>query len=363
MKLRSLLLMALASTAFIACNDKEDATPQSPKSVTINLANVVQGTKSAGGDVLTENSPITLSKYQIFFSDGTNLYTAKQANATADADQYIDASDGNLTGDRQFHFLPASVNKVILIGNRNEITNATTEADLDLALNIGDEQDADNLTLYAESGLTVKTPSHADGNPLYSATLAPKPRIARLFVKSFNCTFSNKPLYEKLNLEMLALNNYYKKWTLVGTDTPTEPNNTTLTAENVWNWFAGKTKAWDNDVFEGTAATEPYNTGAISLTSANTSKTGVNLYYHIFAGTTVPQLVLRASGDNTPLYLLTVRFVKEGTNEEITNWEAGMIYEMDFNFADTDFSQPDKCIDITVTPVNWKVTVVTPEYK
>ena len=371
MKVKSLLLLGFAaSMTFVACDKNESelggTDSAAPKSVTINLANVAPATRSAGGEVLTANNNIQLNSYQIFFTDGTNVYQAKQADGTTPADQYFDGTSSVPT-EGSYHFLPAAVNKVILIGNHDKIEvtyvdGKATAPNFDLALAIEDEQDATALTLYDESALTAKTPEHTDGNPLYEATLEPTPRVARLFVKSFNCEFSQTALYNKLDLGMLALNNYYEVSTLAENTVGTL-NNITVTAENVWDWLAGKVKGeFDNDVFEGEAATDPYNTGAISLTPSDPSKTGVNLYYHVFAGTTVPQLVLRAVGDNAPLYLPTLRFVDEESNE-ITDWEAGMIYEMDFNFADTDFSQPDKCIDITVTPVKWAVTTVTPEYK
>lgn len=363
--------MAFAASMMLVGCDKNESElggtdSAALKSVTINLANVAPATRSAGGDVLTENDEIQLNSYQIFFTDGTYVYQAKKTDGTIPADQYFDGSSPVPT-EGFYHFLPAAVNKVILIGNHKKIDVSYTDGkalapDFDLALAIEDEQDATNLTLYGESTLTVKNPEHVDGNPLYEAILKPAPRVARLFVKSFKCTFSQSPLYNQLDLTMLALNNYYETSTLVKNTLGTL-NNTTVTAENVWNWLAGKGKGeFDNDVFEGVAATNPYNTGAISLTPDAPSKTGVNLYYHVFAGTTVPQLVLRAVGDGTPLYLSTLRFVDE-QGDEITDWKAGMVYEMDFNFKDTDFSQPDKCIDITVTPVKWTVTTVTPEFK
>ena len=348
MKIRNLMLVALAaSMTFVACS-KDDGVPAeqgTPKSVTINLANVVTPSRSTGGTQITDGQAVTLTKYQVFFSDGTNLYAAKDVDNQDDAQQYFDTTEGALATTGNFHFLPAAVNKVIVIGNREKIEGVTKEADLNIALKIADEQNADNLTLYAESGLTPKTPVHEDNNPLYEANLTLAPTIARLYIKNFSCTFSGTPEYTSLKLQKLALNNYYTTNTLAS-ETVGGLTNTTLTEGNVWDWFANLPSGYHNDNLD------------ITLSSTSATAPSGGLYYHIFPGVE-PQLVLRAEGDGTPLYLATKSF-KSG--DAPVEWEAGKIYEMDFAFAASQFDQPDKCIDITVKTVNWVVVTVTPEF-
>lgn len=351
MKITNLMLVALAaSMTFVACS-KDDGAPAgqgTPKSVTIKLANVVTPSRSADGKPIVAGEAVTLTKYQVFFSDGTNLYPAKDVNNKNNAVQYFDYTTEAVPTVRNFHFLPAAVNEVIVIGNHAEIKDATTKAQLDLALSIADEQNANNLTLYATSALTPKTPEHADNNPLYEANLTLAPTIARLYVKGFTYkedrTGNRK--YSALKLEKLALNNYYTTNTLVSKTTD-DLTNETLNESTVWDWFAGLQGGFHND-----ALTDTLTPTAPSATS--------DLYYHIFAGLQ-PQLALRLTGDGTPLYLATSKFKKED-GSYVNTWEAGTVYEMEFNFSDTDFDQPDKCIDITVTPVKWVVVAVTPEF-
>lgn len=352
MKITNLMLVALAaSMTFVACS-KDDGAPAgqgTPKSVTIKLANVVTPSRSAGGEQIGAGEAVTLTKYQVFFSDGTNLYTAKDVDNQNDAVQYFDNTTAAVPTERNFHFLPAAVNEVIVIGNHDKIDGATTKAQLDLVLSIADEQDADNLTLYATSGLTPKTPEHADNNPLYEANLTLAPTIARLYVKGFTYNAeegTGNRKYSKLKLEKLALNNYYTTNTLAS-KTTSGLTNEPLDKSTVWDWFAGLQGGFHND-----ALTDTLTPTAPSATS--------DLYYHIFAGLQ-PQLALRLTGDGTPLYLATSNFKKED-GSYVNTWEAGTVYEMEFNFSDTDFDQPDKCIDITVTPVKWVVVAVTPEF-
>ena len=348
MKITNLMLVALAaSMTFVACS-KDDGAPAgqgTPKSVTIKLANVVTPSRSSDGEPIGAGEAVTLTKYQVFFSDGTNLYPAKEVDNQTAAVQYFDYTTEAVPTVRNFHFLPAAVNEVIVIGNHAEIKDATTKAQLDLALSIADEQDEDNLTLYATSALTPKTPEHADNNPLYEANLTLAPTIARLYVKGFtykeDVTGNRK--YTELKLEKLALNNYYTTNTLASKTTGGLTNEP-LDKSTVWDWFAGLQGGFHNDAL-------PY-----TLTPTAPSATS-DLYYHIFAGLQ-PQLALRLTGDGTPLYLATKSF----TGDKPITWEAGYIYEMEFAFSDTDFEQPDKCIDIKVTPVNWVVVTVTPEF-
>lgn len=353
MKISNLMLAALAASMLFAACSKDDGVPAeqgTPKSVTINLANVVTPSRSNGGTQIGDGDAVNLTSYQVFFSDGTDLHKAKNPDNSTDAQQYFDNSNRAVPSTGNFHFLPAAVNKVIIIGNRTEI-EASTEAELNLALNIADEQDASKLTLYAESGLTRVSEEednddiHTTDNPVYKADLTLAPTIARLYIKNFTCTFGGQPEYNSLQIQKLALNNYYTTSTLAS-KTVGGVTNTVLTDANVWDWFANLPEGFHNDNL------------SITLTSTSATAASGGLYYHIFPGVE-PQLVLRAEGDGTPLYLATKSFKSNG---QPVTWEAGKVYEMDFAFAATQFAQPDKCIDITVKPVNWVVVPVTPEF-
>lgn len=360
MNVRFLAFAALAaSMALVSCN-KETAPEQPgvPKSVTIKLANVVPGTKNAGGDQIAEGTAVVLNSFQVFFSDGTNLYKAKNADNATEATQYFGGADvsGNLEG--SYHFLPSAVNKVIVIGNHNQIY-ASTEAELNLALEIENEQNADALTLYDEKGLTPvagddHSGDHSDGgaSAVFTADLKLTPRIARLFIKDFTYTYkTDGSEYKTLDLKKLAINDYYGGITLAD-ETGSDWQSAAISDATVWDWLAGLTAGWNCD-----------DLTTISLTpaSANTPVTKESKhYYHFFVADGLePQLVLQCESDGMPLYLATSGFKLDGG--EVT-WENGYIYEMSFAFSDEDLTSPDKCVDITVTPVEWQVEVITPEF-
>lgn len=362
MNVKFLALAAVAaSMTLVGCN--KTLTPEEtgvPKSVTIKLANVVPGTRSAGGEQIAEGTAVTLTSFQIFFSDGTNLYTAKQADGTTDAVQYFSGADvaGNLEG--SYHLLPSAVNKVIVVGNYGSQITEKTEADLNLALKIADEQDIDDLTLYAESGLTPVTDDHSgvhdDGSAsaVFEADLKVVPRIARIFITDFSYTYTTDgSAYKSLTLQKIALNNYYAANTLA-TQAVSDLQATAISDATAWDWLAGhSTPSWDWDDLSHITLTP---------TAANTAVTAESKhYYHFFVGSgAVPQLVLQCkSADDTPLYLATSGF-KVGGND--VTWQNGYIYELSFAFDDEDLTSPDKCVDITVTPHEWQVETITPEF-
>ena len=363
MNVKFLALAAVAaSMTLVGCN--KTLTPEEtgvPKSVTIKLANVVPGTRSAGGEQIAEGTAVKLNSFQIFFSDGTNLYPAMQSDGVTDAVQYFSGADvaGNLEG--SYHFLPSAVNKVIVVGNYGSKITETTEAKLNLALSIADEQDIEDLTLYAESGLTPVTGNdhssdHTDGSAsaVFEADLKVVPRIARIFITDFSYTYTTDgSAYKSLTLQKIALNNYYAANTLA-TQAVSDLQATAISDATAWDWLAGHSDpSWDWD-----------DLSAITLTptAANTAATAESKhYYHFFVGSgAVPQLVLQCkSADDTPLYLATSGF-KVGGND--VTWQNGYIYELSFAFDDEDLTSPDKCVDITVTPHEWQVETITPEF-
>ena len=237
MNVKFLALAAVAaSMTLVGCN--KTLTPEEtgvPKSVTIKLANVVPGTRSEGSTNLSSGDPVQLNSYQVFFSDGTTLYKAKQANNQDDAEQYFSVSFDGTPLEASFHFLPSSVNKVIVIGNMPEIEDAEKEDDLDRALSIAEQQDITNLTLYAESGLTLASDQghqdEHDATQVYEADLKLAPQIAGLYVEGFKYNYTGVTSYKKLDMLKIALNNYYNKATLAS-QALSEPSFTTIISKS-----------------------------------------------------------------------------------------------------------------------------------
>ena len=85
MKINKLMLaMAVAASAFAACN-KQETTPQVEnqvinKSIVLNIANVMPGTKDPGSTI-KDDTQVQLNSYQVFFSDGEDLYAPKTVTA------------------------------------------------------------------------------------------------------------------------------------------------------------------------------------------------------------------------------------------------------------------------------------------
>ena len=116
----------MAAIALASCQKEQEVVPENKnlKSVEVKLNNVSLRTKAIGGlSESLEGKNIQLNSLQFFFSDGTTLYEAKDAEGNK-ADTYFDATElaalnGNIAA--KFHFLPAAVKKVLVVGNHNEM--------------------------------------------------------------------------------------------------------------------------------------------------------------------------------------------------------------------------------------------------
>jgi hypothetical protein len=367
MKLNKLVMVALVALGAVACEKSDKGIDdQSPKSVTINLANVQAGSRSMG-DPLEETDKVVLERFQVFFTDGTTLYLGKKADGK-EADHYFATAQGNLNPET-FHFLPANVNQVIVVGNMDKIDviNGETKVEVlekELAIEIQQEEQIGALSLYGEKVLTKSQDTDKEGHALYTANVEVAPRIARIEIANFTCNFAETEAdreYKAFTINHVALNNYYTK-TILSTAEVQEDDleNTVINSGSVEPFFEGLEDGWNNDKFAA----------PLELTwDANTKAVGAVdevLAYNFFPGAK-PQIVVRMTGTKNeenaqpaPTFLATLN-LKDG-NTPIAEFVAGTIYKIDFVFNESDPDQTEKCIDVTVTPVNWSVVTVTPEF-
>ena len=352
--------MALAMVAMMATSCVNDEIPQGgvtgpQKSVSFSLANVIS---SRGVDgMIGASTRVVLNDCQVFFvgADGT-LYTGKNVDGTADEVHYFTTAP---TTTLQYHFLPAAVEKVVVVGNYgSELDPANLDAIKAIATTAEAQQNDENLLVYGEAAL-VATTDDGHGNT-YKAEVNVKPLVARIEIGGFICNFSNPALYDQIDIKMVALNNYYADATIAGV--VSNYSSTAITNSSAYPFFNSTTApAYSKDVVTG-----------VSLTPAAPSAdftTDSYLVYHTFAGN-LPQLAVRITGIKggieSPLYLATRSFY-DGTNS-ITAFEAGKIYRMKFDgenrfaFGDEDLNQPEKCVEVSIETAEWVIVNVTPEF-
>ena len=378
MKATKLMLSAcFAVLALVSCNkvETDDFQKSSLKSVELSLSNVQFVTKAPGGAEISDGQAVVVSSFQVFFTDGANVYSGK-TTAGEDIDAYYTADDTGAVAElgtaQTYHFLPDAVNKVVVVGNLPKIENAKTMADINRAVYAKDQQDQTTLTLYAESGLT-QTGNHVedpDGHSaiLYTANCNLLPLIARLEVKSAGITFNDPAKFDKVEFDKLIFADYYGEANLM---TGAVSNLFTVDLTNditAFNYINSTTDGfWDNDKVTLTAT--PTQTA-----EENTVET--NISYSFFPNENVgPVLILNtlatAAGSTTsaPAYVYTSQF-KHGesillpySEDGHKGFKPGHIYRIEsFNFNEDKLVHQDKCIDVTVTVESWKVVAVTPVF-
>lgn len=384
MKVKSFLLTALAaSMTFVACDNNDNEMGQldnTPKSVSINLSNVIS-TRGAG-QAIKDDSKVSLADLQVFFTNGTTLYKGKTVRGTEAVHYFSTKGDFDSRDDRVFHFLPAEVNKVIVVGNNgSKITEATTYADLQKKLAIAEQQDPQKLDLYKEVELTSVEGQDDLGHPLYKANVVLEPRVSRIEIGAFkyNAIAEGTPRkYTSIEVQQVMLNNYFTTADFqVGTASTVSKEE--ITAASVFGIFeeaaqAGATNpVWYSDVFSADKSADPATKlQVITLDVAAQyehayTEGNVRPAYHFFPkddaiGTTNhPQVLVKligtkSDGTKEPLYLATSTF-----NPAVTA-DFAKIYVMNFEFDDEDLDNPQKCVEVTVDVMSWDVVPVTPEF-
>lgn len=411
MKLNKLFMPLLAALALTACSNDDEATlqtAQQQKSVTISLANVVSATRSVGTPITT-NSAVNLGGFQVFFSDGTNLYEAKDKDGSA-ATTYFESlqsfkdNDNDNNSTKTFHFLDAKVNEVIVVGNiTSQLSNKTMVSDLEEILKIENQQNPQNLKLYGSADLKLKTqdPTMDEHAPLYEANVVLSPRVSRIEIAGFEYKQkegASSREYTSLEISQVLLNNYYTQANLTDGAVITTGENTKglflpVDAGTVYAEML-KASGWMTDKFVNTATTEEDEDSeqpTLPLVTLNESSSWKKEYssegddinrpvYHFFPNASNiataydaekqtgdhPQLIIKLTGKKSdgndatievPLYLATSTFTPAVTKD------FAKIYVMSFEFNDGNLQNPQKCVEVKVSVVNWIViTSVTPNF-
>ena len=383
MKTLKFMCAALVAAMTLASCQKEEQAPASKtlKSVEVKLNNVAPATRAIGGlNESLEGKNIQLNSLQFFFSDGTTLYEAKDAEGNK-ADVYFDAAElaalnGNISA--KFHFLPAAVKKVLVVGNHTEMV-VTTETSLDKELEIVDYQDVTKFPLYAEGTLGVaQSNTHNNGeyghlSNVYTVNLDVYPHVARFEITGVGCTF---PLNSGkiVKVVSMAFADFHDKCDFRTGNSHTL-RSVQLNQQDIFNYFQNQmsTLKWNNDFFNGENGLP--NAGnshpLVELTTAN-SFVKTDIAYNFFCkGAPSPLLLLNVieyenqqafeEGNGTPGYLHT-NVYRLNSSEPVTTFEPGKIYRMEIRFNEDDLQHQERCLDINLKVAEWIVINVTPEF-
>lgn len=392
MKLTKLMLSAfVAALALVSCN-KQDTTPEISgrlKSVELSLENV-QFTKAVTDKFLTADDQVVLKNFKIFLTDGKDLIKTL-ANAPEAQVMYYSASASTpLPTKATIHYVPAAVSKVVIVGNVDSDwgDTYTTYAQLKAALlDIDEQQDYENLTLYGESGLTPAGEVHNHSNNttynLFEANVTVAPLIARFEMDGFAMVYSGtNPKYDKVAVKQIALNNYYSKTTLnpLAASEPVDRVGT-VNDVNAFKFFADNlsvtTDNWYYDALpaDDVVLTRPATANAdgkyIAVDQMASKKA-----YHFFPGSEIPVFFIeldvyaKDAANGTPSYLYSKGF-KNAAGDDVVfapgyvyrmNFQGGVTGDGDLPFDEDDINELDKCLDITVDVIKWSVVTIYPEF-
>ena len=375
MKITKLMLSALvAAAALVSCN-KEDHDPVDTKvkSISISLGNAIM-TKGVSAGEIKEGTAVNVKNFNIFLVDKHgNSYQAKNSDGT-DADTYIDLSSETIKEKYDFHYVDPAVTKVAIIANAGDVD--WSEVKDSYGLEIGNQQIPSDLVLYGidDQLISKGQKNHANGDVtvLYEAEVILYPTVSRFEVDGFCIAFGQTPMFNEVKVTQIAFQKYYPESDAVSGSAsgPLVNHINDLSNEsNVFNWFTDvpTEMPWYRDAFN------------LSLTPQSpVGKVGTTgLSYHFFAGDQVPVMMIDMLVDNRPAYVYSksINVIDGSTTTQLTSLEAGKVYRMSAAGADQstdpngyieipeDVIDPaNHCIDITVSVVDWVVTLVQPEF-
>lgn len=393
MKTSKMILSALvAMVALVSCN-KQETSPDDfnyeLKTVKISLEGLTF-TKAETAEFVTNETAVNLTSFKIFLTDGQSLLKAASDGTNEPVYYYSVAAGEALPKSVTVHYVPSAVNKVVVVGNVDETwgDSFTTYSALKAAqLNLEDEQNVEDLTLFGESTLSAAgtAEDHDNGKTynVYSASVKLAPLVARFEVDGFAMTFNSDPAkFVKVEVKQLALDNYYATTTLSPlapaslTTKVTEVNDASVFKYFTDNLSVTGNLSWYYDALPASDVVldkaDATGTPLVAVDDMATKKS-----YHFFPSTEIPrfyiQLATYVDGEAValPSYIYSKGF-KTSTGEEVT-FAPGYVYRMNFKgtanngdgdlpFEEEDINQLDKCLEITVDVIDWAVVSIYPEF-
>ncbi len=378
MKAKILFVTTLATAvAFVSCNKEVAPVVETgTKTVKVDVSGVFAGTRSNDTDAIGENKPVHVNNIEVYLSDKTSFYQEYDQNGepVTTVYNYNDWSNLNASWTKSYHFVPAAVNEVIVVGNTGA-TDKKTYSDPSIlratTLNIEDEQDCTALSLYGEDiQLATGTPDeHA--YPNYDADVTIKPHVSRLEINSFQYTGTTYKAKD-MKLMMVFFNNYHTTANLATGVVGNTKVTVSVDRTNVFTTLQEVLTAKENNY--GTWSYDNNETGwAFAANSEGTAEVydpEKPFSYNFFttSATVTPQVIVwlqakNTDGDIQNLYLKTKLFHKEGSTDNAISASTNQVYTTDFIFDDDNLENPEKCIDLTVSVVEWEIVPVITDFE
>lgn len=363
--------IAAMALAFAACNKVDQPANESEnlKSIAVDFGNILS-TKSV--DTPAPSEAITVNNLQVFFTDGTNFYQAKDADGH-DAVQHF-STNAVSSAKQVYHFLPAAVKDVIVVANLGEKPKtfanvAALEAEV---VNASTQQYNSNVALYGRATATMSATQPDASNhtaDYYEATVNLSTRVARIEVEGFEyAALDGKRVYQSIVVDKIAVANYGLTCPIGSGVVASSATANISTPTQIKTYLDGLTSgSWMVDAPAATLVAPSFAWTVPSDGEGDAAKAQV--YSYSVIPTAVPNICVALRGkvdasadDNTatPLFLATSALKKEGT--ALTSLEAGKVYRLNFSFDDNALNTQGKCINVTVTVDSWVIVPVTPEF-
>jgi hypothetical protein len=396
MKMKNYLLPALA-TALVLTSCQNDGVQETTdtgakKSVTVTIANIAApapATRATQSDFTPTSIPVAdVADLTVYFLDGTTVVDSR-ALSSGDLVSTTPDHPTDVSREYTFHQIPETADDLV-ITNIAGATSAGLLTGTLGALELENYQGAytaatndapaalPEIPVWGESGAwTGPTTVSGDDYPRYNAgEVTVAPQLARIEIGNIACLDLGSQFPDAsghyVRFGSLGLVNVGIHDTKVGTFGATGVTNYPNTPAGTTAW---NTAGWNKDAITGTDKTlNGHKDVAANMETYNDEVFGFN----VVPGA-VPNIILEISGateneiegvEIPGTVNATDRFfVKSVGLTGVTGFEAGKIYQVDFEFNSKDVLPWDGqedfiCVDVTVVIPDWVIVdEVTPVFE
>ena len=391
MKMNKLMVAALllGGVTFASCSNDEGGAPSEQKgtqSMVVKLSGLSQAKdgKMTAEATQTGAKTASLSDVKILFAADETVVRTEDVSSTDDDWTNLTGAQGNGV---IYHELPATVNKVIVVGNAaSQTLDVTSVSKLKASVvSLANQQDFSKVILLgADETLDEVEPNtdtdHPEGT-LKKAEMTISPVVSRLEIRNIQCL--NKEgkaeawqVYQSLKLKNIGLMNFNDQLTLNGANWTSAAAGTTYTLANVkepgqtgdivfcgtgYPAWAGYTWSANNTLNSGTDVLFKYEA------QGQSNENPLCLQFVPTAGDEAMQLKLYLEGTKLASQGGGVDAFNNTVTANLGSLQTGKIYTVDYKFQEDNIKPWDPsqvaCIQVDVTVADWTVEALTPTFE
>ena len=380
--MKRMFIAAMAIAALVSCSKEEEVSyaDSMSKTIQISILNETEGTRAVGGDTAKgTTTTATNDELKVLFAKADGTITFEDYLTSAGSTDDTHKGEVGAAGEEElyvkdestskymWHNVPADVKQIAVVryeAGDITITPGTTNLSAVLALAESESKnlarETEDIVLYGVNTLFDTGATHRVGATFFhvwQANVEVAPKVARFEVHSIKCTDLGK-LNDDEDPDTYDIDELLLK-SLTWTGAEAEHSAPGFGEQRLYGLNDTDNAGFDaNTCPEGTARSNEYKpaNGAWSWNVAPCTFTGMKLDMDAYAYN------YAIASRNLPLTVTNLATDEAKANVD-NSFEAGKIYTIDLEFAQSDIKTQDGiCVNVVVTVKPWVIEKRYPVY-